>query len=44
MEVKSRYKQTEVGMLPTEWEVVPLSQIANLDVGYSFKSSWFRKS
>ncbi len=36
------YKQTEVGVIPEDWNVMPLGNVANLDVGYAFKSSWFR--
>jgi len=38
MEVKPGYKQTEVGVIPEEWGVKPLSSIAQLKNGYAFKS------
>ena len=33
MEVKPGYKQTEVGVIPEEWEVKPLASIADNDRG-----------
>ena len=33
MEVKPGYKQTEVGVIPEDWEVEPLSSIASLTNG-----------
>lgn len=44
MEVKPGYKHTEAGVIPEDWECTTVSYIANLDVGYAFKSSWFRSS
>jgi type I restriction enzyme S subunit len=41
VEVKPGYKQTEVGVIPAEWEVARLSQVADLQVGFAFKSAWF---
>ncbi len=41
MEVKPGYKQTEVGVIPEEWEVKPLGQIAQLKNGYAFKSETY---
>ena len=43
MEVKTGYKQTEIGVIPEDWEVKSLGEITGLDVGYAFKSSWFKK-
>ena len=31
MELKPGYKQTEVGVIPEDWEVEPLGQIAESD-------------
>jgi type I restriction enzyme S subunit len=41
MEVKPGYKQTEVGVIPEDWGVKPLSGIAQLKNGYAFKSSTY---
>lgn len=41
MEVKPGYKQTEVGVIPEEWEVKSLGQIAQLKNGYAFKSETY---
>ena len=30
MEVKPGYKQTEVGVIPNEWEVMPLGEIGGV--------------
>ena len=38
MEVKPGYKQTEVGVIPEEWEVEPLGHLIKLRAGYSFRS------
>ena len=35
MSKKPQFKKTDIGLIPTEWDVVPLSQIANISVGYS---------
>ncbi len=43
MGVKPGYKQTEVGVMPEDWEVKRLGEVARLDVGFAFKSAWFRK-
>ena len=32
MEVKPGYKQTEVGVIPEEWEVMPLIDVCELDI------------
>ncbi|SDY10056.1 restriction endonuclease subunit S [Nitrosomonas halophila] len=37
-----RYQQTPIGWIPKEWEVGKLGNIADLIVGYAFKSTWFR--
>jgi type I restriction enzyme S subunit len=38
------YKQTEVGVIPEDWDVVPLGNIATFQGGYAFRSSKFRES
>jgi len=42
--MKPGYKQTEVGVIPEVWEVVRLSDVADLQVGFAFKSDWFGES
>lgn len=42
--MKPGYKQTEVGVIPEEWEVTRLSEVADLQVGFAFKSAWFGKT
>ena len=37
------YKQTEVGVIPKEWELKRLNEVADLQVGFAFKSDWFGK-
>lgn len=37
-------KPTEIGELPSDWNVSPLADIARVDVGYAFKSQWFKDS
>jgi len=37
--VKKGYKQTKVGIIPEEWEVVRLDKIIRYKKGYAFKSS-----
>jgi len=41
-EAPDLYKQSELGWIPKEWEAHNLGDVANLQVGYAFKSSWFR--
>jgi restriction endonuclease S subunit len=43
MEMKPGYKHTQVGVIPTEWDVLKLSQVADLQVGFAFRSAWFRE-
>ena len=33
MEVKPGYKQTEVGIIPEEWQILPLAQLAHIKTG-----------
>jgi len=35
------FKDSSLGRIPLEWEAKPLSTVADLQVGYAFKSSWF---
>jgi type I restriction enzyme S subunit len=39
--MKSGYKQTEVGVIPEDWELKTLADVADLQVGFAFKSAWF---
>jgi type I restriction enzyme S subunit len=39
--MKPGYKQTEVGVIPEEWEVKPLGHLIKLQAGYSFRSENF---
>ncbi|KAA3652001.1 MAG: restriction endonuclease subunit S [Bacteroidetes bacterium] len=41
VERSRNYKQTEVGLIPEDWEVVDLGTLANLKNGYSLKSEYF---
>ena len=41
MEVKPGYKQTEVGVIPEEWEVKPLRDVFDLKSGVAFSSEYF---
>jgi type I restriction enzyme S subunit len=41
MEVKPGYKLTEVGVIPDDWEVKQLGELAKLKNGYSFSSSTY---
>ncbi len=36
------YKQTEVGVIPEDWEVVPLDGLATILHGYGFQSQYFK--
>ena len=37
----TEFKDSELGRIPKNWEVKPLGDIADLKVGYAFKSIWF---
>lgn len=37
----TRFKQTEIGEVPAEWEILPLGRLAELQPGFPFKSSEF---
>ena len=39
--MKPGYKQTEVGVIPEDWEVKPLGDVIKLQGGYSFRSENF---
>ena len=39
--MKSGYKQTEVGVIPKEWELIDLGSLIHLQSGYSFQSNRF---
>lgn len=41
MEVRPGYKQTEVGVIPEDWEAMQLGQTALLKNGYAFKSETY---
>ena len=41
MEVRSGYKQTDLGVVPDDWHVCELDKVTQLQVGYAFKSEWF---
>ena len=41
-EAPELYKQSELGWIPKEWKACNLGHVASLQVGYAFKSSWFR--
>ena len=43
MEVKVGYKQTEVGVIPEEWEVKPLGDIGEALIGLTYKPSDVRQ-
>jgi type I restriction enzyme S subunit len=36
------FKDSELGRIPVEWEVLPISHLIDLQVGYAFKSKDFR--
>ena len=38
---KTKFKQTEIGMIPEEWEVGHISDLVRVKAGYAFKSSDF---
>ena len=39
-----QFKDSPLGRIPVEWGVEKLSSVADLQVGYAFKSSWFSES
>ncbi|MGO9139718.1 MAG: restriction endonuclease subunit S [Syntrophales bacterium] len=44
MEVKEGYKPTEVGVIPSDWDVKNLGNIAKVEGGYAFSSKKFLNS
>lgn len=38
------YKQTEVGLIPSDWEVKTIGEISKLKNGYAFSSEYFSKT
>jgi type I restriction enzyme, S subunit len=44
MEVKKGYKQTEVGVIPGDWEVTPLGQISDVIMGQSPLGNTYNKA
>jgi type I restriction enzyme S subunit len=36
-----QFKDSELGLIPKDWDAVSLSSVAGLQVGYAFKSEWF---
>ena len=40
-EATHEFKDSTLGRIPKEWNALPLNRIADLQVGYAFKSSWF---
>lgn len=43
MEVKPGYKQTEVGIIPEDWDVTPLGEIGETLIGLTYKPSDVRE-
>jgi type I restriction enzyme S subunit len=41
MDVRPGYKQTEVGIIPEDWDALPLGDLVKLQGGYSFRSEDF---
>ena len=39
MKQQTKFKQTEIGMIPEDWEVLPLDQVAEFTRGFSYKGS-----
>jgi type I restriction enzyme S subunit len=44
MEVKKGYKQTEVGILPNDWDAKPLCGFVSILHGFGFKGDYFKDS
>lgn len=42
LEAPQFYKESPLGWIPKEWGAPKLNEIADLDVGFAFKSDWFR--
>lgn len=43
MEIAEKYKQTEVGLIPSDWEVFTFGDIINYTKGFAFKSRDYKK-
>jgi type I restriction enzyme S subunit len=41
MEVKPGYKQTEIGVIPEDWDFIQLKNCIDLKNGYAFESAYF---
>jgi len=41
MEVKAGYKQTDIGVIPEDWQVKPLTGLAAILHGFGFQSQYF---
>ncbi len=41
---QTQFKQTELGLIPEDWEILKLSDIADIKSGYAFKSNEFVSS
>jgi type I restriction enzyme, S subunit len=41
---ETKYKQTEVGLIPSDWEVKTIGEISKLKNGYAFSSDFFSKT
>jgi type I restriction enzyme, S subunit len=37
------YQETPIGWIPKEWNCINLNQVADLVVGFAFKSEWFQE-
>lgn len=37
------YQESAIGWIPKEWDCTNLRQVADLDVGFAFKSDWFQE-
>lgn len=40
----TEFKDSPVGRIPNSWEVHPLGDVCDLQVGYAFKSTWFSET
>jgi type I restriction enzyme S subunit len=40
--IKNGYKQTELGVIPADWEVTPLTGLVVIQHGYGFQSQYFK--
>ena len=43
MKTNTQFKETEIGMIPNDWEIVKFSDVAELKHGYQFRSYDFTK-